>query len=175
MASVAVAEHLRIAGLVAGTRREEATALLSPLVGGRRTFGFRQRGGAAIGRDQRDQIGKLLRLECEKLIAGLGRLQCALRALALADEVRHLGAVRIDIADNAGLGPNGTSVAPTGKYADWMLGADVAVGPVVLGVAYVDTDISAAESAYLQPNFSHTKNGSSIAGAAVVVSGTVSF
>lgn len=76
---------------------------------------------------------------------------------------------------NAGLGPNGTSVAPTGKYADWMLGADVAVGPVVLGVAYVDTDIGAAESAYLQPNFSHTKNGSSIAGAAVVVSGTVSF
>jgi hypothetical protein len=66
---------------------------------------------------------------------------------------------------NAGLGPNGTSVAPTGKYADWMLGADVAVGPVVLGVAYVDTDISNKEALYLQPNFSQTKNGSSIAGA----------
>ena len=76
---------------------------------------------------------------------------------------------------NAGLGPNGTSVAPTGKYADWMLGADVAVGPVVLGVAYVDTDISNKEALYLQPNFSQTKNGSSIAGAAVVVSGTVAF
>lgn len=76
---------------------------------------------------------------------------------------------------NPGLGPNGTSVAPTGKYWDWMLGADVAVGPVTVGVAYVDTDISVAESAYLQPNFSSTKDGSSIAGSAAVVSLTAAF
>ncbi len=76
---------------------------------------------------------------------------------------------------NPGLGPNGTSVAPTGKYWDWMLGADVAVGPVTVGVAYIDTDISVAESAYLQPNFSSTKDGSSIAGSTALVSITAAF
>lgn len=76
---------------------------------------------------------------------------------------------------NPGLGPNGTSVAPTGKYLDWNIGADYAIGPVVLGVSYIDTDISKSESAYLQPNFSSTKDGSPIAGAAVVVSGTIAF
>ncbi|WP_232494324.1 TorF family putative porin [Novosphingobium kaempferiae] len=76
---------------------------------------------------------------------------------------------------NSGLGPNGTSVAPTGSYVDWMLGADLAVGPVVLGVAYVDTDISKSESAYLTPNFASTKNGSSIAGSTVVFSLSAAF
>ncbi|HUD29398.1 MAG TPA: TorF family putative porin [Novosphingobium sp.] len=76
---------------------------------------------------------------------------------------------------NSGLGPNGTSVAPTGSYLDWMLGADLAVGPVTLGVAYVDTDISKSESAYLQPNFSSTKNGSQIAGSTVLFSLSAAF
>jgi len=76
---------------------------------------------------------------------------------------------------NDGLGPNGTSVAPTGKYFDWLVGADYALGPVTVGVAYVDTDISKAESAYLQPNFSSTRNGSSIAGSTVVFSLTAAF
>lgn len=76
---------------------------------------------------------------------------------------------------NSGLGPNGTSVAPTGSYLDWMLGADLAVGPVTLGVAYVDTDISNSESAYLKPNFSSSKNGSSIAGSTVVFSLSAGF
>jgi hypothetical protein len=76
---------------------------------------------------------------------------------------------------NPGLGPNGTSVAPTGKYWDWLVGADAAVGPLVLGVAYVDTSISGAESAYLQPNFSSSKNGSSIASETVVFSLSASF
>jgi uncharacterized protein (TIGR02001 family) len=76
---------------------------------------------------------------------------------------------------NAGLGPNGTSVAPTGEYLDWLLGADIAVGKLVLGVAYVDTDISDAEALYLQPNFSSTKDGKTIAGSKVVVSITAAF
>lgn len=76
---------------------------------------------------------------------------------------------------NSGLGPNGTSVAPTGKYLDWLLGADVALGKLTLGIAYVDTDISDAEAAYLQPNFSSTKNGKTIAGSKVVVSVTAAF
>lgn len=76
---------------------------------------------------------------------------------------------------NSGLGPNGTSVAPTGSYLDWMLGADLAVGPVTLGVAYVDTDISKSESAYLKPNFASTKDGSQIAGPTVVFSLSAAF
>ncbi|OYY68664.1 TorF family putative porin [Sphingomonas sp. 28-63-12] len=76
---------------------------------------------------------------------------------------------------NPGLGPNGTSVAPTGKYLDWLVGLDAVVGPLVLGVAYVDTDISQAESAYLLPNFSSTKDGGPIAGAQVVFSVSAAF
>lgn len=76
---------------------------------------------------------------------------------------------------NSGLGPNGTSVAPTGKYLDWMVGGDVALGPLTLGVAYVDTNISSSESLYLQPNFSSTKDGSSIASGQVVFSISAAF
>ncbi|QNQ08354.1 TorF family putative porin [Sphingomonas alpina] len=76
---------------------------------------------------------------------------------------------------NPGLGPNGTSVAPTGKYFDWLLGVDAVVGPLTLGVAYVDTDIGKAESAYLLPNFSSTKDNGPIAGGQVVFSVTAAF
>jgi len=76
---------------------------------------------------------------------------------------------------NPGLGPNGTSVAPTGSYLDWLIGADVVVGPLTLGVAYVDTDISRADSAYLLPNFSSTKDGSSIASGKVLFSVSAAF
>jgi hypothetical protein len=78
---------------------------------------------------------------------------------------------------NPGLGPNGTSVAPTGTYWDWMLGADFAIKgtPLTLGVAYVDTDISWREAAYLQPNFSSTKDNGPISGAQVVFSITAAF
>ncbi|MBC7505035.1 MAG: hypothetical protein H7267_04850 [Sandarakinorhabdus sp.] len=76
---------------------------------------------------------------------------------------------------NPGLGPNGTSVAPTGKYWDWLIGADYVIGPVTLGVAYVDTDISVRDGLYLQPNFSSTKDGSSIAGSKVLFSITGAF
>lgn len=76
---------------------------------------------------------------------------------------------------NPGLGFNGTSVAPTGRYLDWSLGADVAVGPLTVGVAYIDTDIKASESLYIRDTFSSTKDGSSIAGSTVVVSVTGAF
>jgi len=78
---------------------------------------------------------------------------------------------------NSGLGPNGTSVAPTGKYVDWLVGADFAVPstPLTVGIAYVDTNITKAESAYQLPNFSSTKNGSSIASGKVVFSVTAAF
>ncbi|WP_445190757.1 TorF family putative porin [Sphingomonas sp. Tas61C01] len=84
--------------------------------------------------------------------------------------------VHIGYSDgNPGLGPNGTSVAPTGKYWDWMAGVDYVVGPVTLGVAYVDTDISRREAAPLQPNFSSTKDGSSIASGKLLFAITAGF
>lgn len=76
---------------------------------------------------------------------------------------------------NSGLGPNGTSVAPTGSYLDWMLGADVAVGPVVLGVSYIDTDISKSESAYLGSSFTTPDLERTIAGSTVVFSLSAAF
>jgi uncharacterized protein (TIGR02001 family) len=76
---------------------------------------------------------------------------------------------------NRGLGPNGTSIAPTGKYADWLIGADYVISPVTLGIAYVDTNITRGDALYLQPNFSSTKDGSSIAAGKVLFSVTASF
>lgn len=79
---------------------------------------------------------------------------------------------------NRGLGPNATSVAPTGSYWDWLLGADYAIGgtPLTLGVAYVDTDISNREATYLRPSFSKGQDGTgNIAGPQVVFSVTAAF
>ncbi|WP_448659645.1 TorF family putative porin [Sphingomonas sp. CJ99] len=75
---------------------------------------------------------------------------------------------------NPGLGPNGTSIAPTGTYFDWSLGADVAVAGLTLGVSYIDTDISAADGAYLAPNFL-TLDGGQIADATIVFSVSAAF
>jgi len=76
---------------------------------------------------------------------------------------------------NPGLGPNGTSVAPTGTYFDWLIGADVTpIEHLTLSVAYVDTDISESEAALIRPNFA-TLKGDSISDATVVFSVTASF
>jgi uncharacterized protein (TIGR02001 family) len=76
---------------------------------------------------------------------------------------------------NPGLGPNGTSIAPTGTYFDWLIGADVMPLPgLTLSVAYVDTDISEVEAATIRPNFA-TLAGNSISDATVVFSITASF
>ncbi len=64
---------------------------------------------------------------------------------------------------NPGLGPNGTSIAPTGKYWDYLFGVDWAVyGPIVFSINFAGTDISEQDALYLQPNLSSTKDGSSI-------------
>ncbi len=77
---------------------------------------------------------------------------------------------------NRGLGPNATSLAPTGKYVDWALGLDATFKNVTLNLSYIDTDISKSESAYLQPSFSKGQDGTgSIAGATVVGSIAVAF
>ena len=58
---------------------------------------FCQRIGGAGRRDDGDQVGKLLRLERQQLIAGLRDLQRAGRALALAVKQGLLGAVAVDV------------------------------------------------------------------------------
>ncbi|WP_326523192.1 TorF family putative porin [Sphingomonas sp.] len=85
----------------------------------------------------------------------------------------HIGHSR----GNRGLGPNATSVAPTGRYWDWSLGADVTpVSGLTLGVAWVGTDIGRRESAYFQPFFSRGQDGSgAIAGSTLLASLTASF
>jgi hypothetical protein len=75
---------------------------------------------------------------------------------------------------NPGLGPNGTSLAPTGTYLDWSLGADFTYKNLTLNLSYVDTDISRADGAYLLPNFS--KGGTEpIADGVIVASLTAAF
>ena len=76
---------------------------------------------------------------------------------------------------NPGLGPNGTSVAPTGEYLDYLVGLDATFKPVTVGVAFTGTDITRKKAAYLLPNFSSTKNGSSISSGTVVFSVSASF
>lgn len=77
---------------------------------------------------------------------------------------------------NPGLGPNATSVAPTGHYWDWSLGTDANWRNLTLGVSYVGTDISRREAAYLQPSFSKGQDGTgSIATGTLVVALTASF
>ncbi|MGN7160132.1 TorF family putative porin [Sphingomonas sp. SAFR-052] len=75
-----------------------------------------------------------------------------------------------------GLGPNATAVAPTGSYWDWSLGADATWHGLTLGIAYVDTDISDRDAAYLRPSFSKGQDGTgNIAGGTVLVSLTAAF
>lgn len=78
---------------------------------------------------------------------------------------------------NNGLGPNGTSAAPTGHYWDWMVGADFAIKgtPLTLSAAWIDTSITRRKAAYLQPNFASTRDGSSIAGSSALFSVTAAF
>lgn len=77
---------------------------------------------------------------------------------------------------NPGLGPNATSVAPTGKYWDWSLGLDATWDNLTLNVSYIDTDIAHRQTLYLQPSFSKGQDGSgSIVDGAVLVSLTAAF
>lgn len=76
---------------------------------------------------------------------------------------------------NPGLGPGGTSLAPTGRAWDWLLGLDYVQGALTFGVAYVDTDIGrdSAGRRRLQPQFS--ASGAPISSGRVVLSVTAGF
>src|SRR3546814_1067951 len=62
-----------------------------------------ERLSAALRGDRGGEVGELLRLEREKLVAGLRRLQSTARRLAGADERVDRRAGAVDIADNASL------------------------------------------------------------------------
>lgn len=77
---------------------------------------------------------------------------------------------------NSGLGPNATSVAPTGTYWDYSVGLDATYKNLTLGVSYVGTDISNRDAAYLRPSFSKGQDGTgNIAGGQVVFALTAAF
>ncbi|MHA0328600.1 TorF family putative porin [Sphingomonas melonis] len=75
-----------------------------------------------------------------------------------------------------GLGPNATAPTPTGDYWDWSLGADTSWHNLTLGVAWIDTNISNRDAAYLRPSFSKGQDGTgNIAGSTALVSLTAAF
>ena len=79
---------------------------------------------------------------------------------------------------NPGLGPNATSVAPTGTYWDWSVGVDTTYRGVTLGVSWVDTDIGfgSAAAQRLLPSFSDDQDGTgNIAKGTILVSLTAAF
>lgn len=75
---------------------------------------------------------------------------------------------------NAGLGPWGTSLAPTGSYLDWSLGASLDVGPVTLSATYIDTDLSRSNTAYLGSGLT-ASDGGFIADSTVVFTVSAGF
>ncbi len=55
----------------------------------------------------------------------------------------------VTLKAHLGYSDGDTTLTPTGSYLDWSVGADFAWRNLVLGVAYVDTDITGAENAAL--------------------------
>jgi uncharacterized protein (TIGR02001 family) len=79
---------------------------------------------------------------------------------------------------NKGLGPNGTSVTPTGSYWDWMFGVDTTYKNFTFGVSYVDTDIAfgSAKAQRINPSFSEGQDGrGSIADGTILFAVTAAF
>ena len=70
-------EHPRVAGLVAAARRQEAAELLAGLLLAAARCGRLEALGAALRGDDGGEIGELLGLQGEELVAGLRRLQRA--------------------------------------------------------------------------------------------------
>lgn len=68
-------KHLHVGGLIALAAGQKAPKLLASLVLSRGASGRFQRLSPALRRHRRGQVGELLRLQCQDLVAGLGGLQ----------------------------------------------------------------------------------------------------
>ena len=98
-------EHLNGCGLVTNTLGQEPAKLLPALVlRGRALRGF-QALSAPLGSDRCGEIGELLGQQGRQLVAGLRCLQSSRCGLARCHKRRHLGAVGVEIGDDAGLHP----------------------------------------------------------------------
>src|SRR5882672_2398438 len=90
-------KHLHRRRLIAWAWCEEAAELLARLVlGGGALRGLQIVGPTLSGYDG-GEVGKLLRLERQELVAGLCRLQGTRSRLAGRDQRRHLGAIGVDV------------------------------------------------------------------------------
>ena len=89
--------------MIAGAGAKEAAELFSSLVLRRGLLRGLKRLRAALGSHSSREIGELLRLKREKLVAGLRCRKAAGRRLARRHQGRHLGAVGIEITDHASL------------------------------------------------------------------------
>jgi uncharacterized protein (TIGR02001 family) len=86
-----------------------------------------------------------------------------------SDAALPLAGAPVTLKAHLGYSDGDTPLSPTGSYLDWSLGADVAWRNLTFGVAYVDTDITAAENAAL------VDPARNVTDAAVVFSLTASF
>ncbi len=98
-----VVEHRDRSRLIAAAGRDEAGELLARLVLARRRLRAFEALRAALRGEQRGQVGELLRLEREQLVARLRRLQRAGRALARAHQRADLRLRRRQVADHGRL------------------------------------------------------------------------
>src|SRR3954470_8084121 len=98
-------EHPHVLGLIALSRRQKSAELFSALVlshGALRRFKALR---PSLSREGSGEIGELLCLKRQDLIATLRCLQAATGTLARSYKRRRLDSVGIEVADDAGLDP----------------------------------------------------------------------
>ena len=96
-------EHPHVLGLVALSRSQKPSELFSALVLRGRALRRFKALRPALSREGSCEIGELLRLKREDLIAGLGCLQGATGTLTRCHKRGRLDAVGVEVADDAGL------------------------------------------------------------------------
>ena len=100
-------KHLHVLGLITLAWGQKPPQLLATLILRRSALSRFKILRPALRCNGRCEIGELLRLKRKDLVAGLRRLQSAACALARCYVRRRLGAVGIEVADNAGLNAQG--------------------------------------------------------------------
>ncbi len=89
--------------MIAGARAKKTAELFPALVLRCGLLGGLKRLRPPLGNHSCGEIGELLRLQGEKLVAGLRCRKAAGRRLARRHQGRHLGTVGVEIADDASL------------------------------------------------------------------------